>query len=179
MVAAAPSPASSGATDVRRTPFWIAALPLPGLLGVVACANVWGFSDLTEGGVDTGAQDATTPEAADEEADTGSDGLLPGDDSAAAPDVRAEDAASEAGEGGPSPREAGAGDGGNDGAAAAMCKSICSSGCCDAQGMCRTTLSAAYCGANGDPCQACGSCTLGACCTSSGTCGCTVLALCN
>ncbi|HTB78819.1 MAG TPA: hypothetical protein VK762_36500, partial [Polyangiaceae bacterium] len=139
---------------MRRAPFWTVALSL---LGVVACADVWSFSDLEEGGV---VQDATTGGDAVERAESGADAIADGaeeadDSSLELPDAPVE--AGESGEAGVSPREGGVTDGGDDGAAAAACKAHCSMGCCDAQGVCRTTLSATYCGANGDACQACSS----------------------
>jgi hypothetical protein len=160
----------------RRTP-WMAVLPL---FGVVACADVWGFSNLTE--VDAVAADATTPEEAPVDGlgtgmEAGPDGAQQGDEpSAELPDAQEDRGLSEGGEGGLLIRDGGPGEGGEDGSAAAQCKAICSSGCCDSQGKCRTTTSTAYCGNSGNACETCSTsgCTLslGACCTSKQTCGC-------
>jgi hypothetical protein len=158
----------------RRTPFWASALPL---LGVVACADVWNFSDLEEGGPPDASTGGDVVERAESGADATPDGAEEaGDSSRELPDAREE---GEAGEAGLSPREGGVGDGGDDGASAAACKLHCAMGCCDSDGSCRTGNATAYCGTNGDACQACPSCGTGPCCTSNKACGCLLALICN
>jgi hypothetical protein len=166
---------------MRRAPGWVACGLL---LGVAACADVWGFKDLTLG--DGGAQDATTVSDApnpgseggeDAEADSGQ-GADSGDGAADAAD--AADARSEIGDGGPI-ADTGARDAGDDGASAA-CMSICMT-CCDSTNKCVKTSTVSACGMNGSACMVCPSCGLGSttCCgTTSGQCGCAAAGLlCN
>jgi hypothetical protein len=159
------------------TPGWVACGLL---LGVAACADVWGFKDLTLG--DGGAQDATTLSDApnsgseggeDAEVDSGQ-GADSGDGAA---DARAE---GEGGEGGSAAHEGGAADAGDGGVTAADCMSICTSGCCNSSNIC-VTASATACGPPGQQCVDCptASCTLGACCTSAGQCGCSLVLGCT
>ena len=156
------------------------------LLGVVACADVWGFSDLTEA-PDAVARDATTAEeaavgGAEGGTDSGPDGSLEEDGpSGELPDAREE---REVGEADVGIREGGARDGGDDGAAATKCKPMCPMGCCDSQGICHTGNTTASCGTNGNACEACSGtgCTAltSACCTSKQACGCMLtVILCN
>jgi hypothetical protein len=147
------------------------------LLGVVACADVWGFSDLTAS--DAAAPDAATPQEAAVDGteggmDSGPDSAQREDESSAdLPDAREERDLGEAGEGGMTVRESGSEDGGD---AAADCnRTNCPTGCCDSLGKCWPTSTTAHCGTNGNACEACtaSACTLAsACCTSKGTCGC-------
>lgn len=155
------------------------------LLGVVACADVWGFSDLT------GGSDALAPDAAmtQEGAVDGTEGgMESGPDSAQEedepsgdlPDAREEREVGEAGEGGMTVRDGAPVDGGND---AAACKAICTMGCCDSQGLCWPGTATAHCGTNGNACEACSGagCTLATgCCTTKQACGCQLTPLvCN
>jgi hypothetical protein len=166
---------------VTRRTGWMAVVPL---FGVVACADVWGFSDLTGG--DAVAPDATTPQGAIDAPGAGMDSSAPdsaqsGDESSGElPDSREQREVSEAGDGGMTVREGGPGDGGND-AAVAACKAICPMGCCDSTGHCVTALSARACGAAGAQCVDCtttaATCTplTPACCGSTtGQCGCSL-----
>ena len=163
---------------MRRTPLWIAALSL---LGVVACADGWSFSDLEEGGPPDASTGGDVVERTESGTDAPADGAEEaGDSSGELPDAQLSEAG-EAGEAGLPPREGGVTDGGDDGAAAALCKEHCPTGCCDSNGICQQGTAAASCGTNGNACQACPSCSPleGACCTSSRACGCMVTLLCN
>jgi hypothetical protein len=145
------------------------------LFGVVACADVWGFSDLTA------APDAVAPDATpagdspvsvleaggDDEADVFALGADSGADAA---DARGYGEGGE-GEGGRS-AEGGAKDAGDDGAAAA-CKATCS-GCCNSANHC-VTPTATACGNGGEACVDCPACSTlqTPCCgATSGQCGC-------
>ncbi len=174
----------------RRVAAWASVAPL---LGVVACANVWGFQDSTAS--DGGPPDATSmsdtyvavseagggdaeADAAEEEGDSAP---------AVGDDARTEGEAGKAGDGGGVSREGGPGDGGDagDGAVSAVvaaCEAACM-GCCDAQGLCHTTPSTTVCGPSGTECQNCSAhkcaITETPCCATSG-CGCATLSLiCN
>jgi hypothetical protein len=153
------------------------------LLGVVACADVWGFSDLTEG-PDAVARDSPTagdsPVSAfeaggDAEADVFALGADSGSDAA---DARSYGEGGE--EEGVRPAEGGAKDAGDDGAAA-TCKATCS-GCCNSANHCVAPPTATACGNGGEACVDCPACTLATpCCgANSGKCGCaTAGLLCN
>jgi hypothetical protein len=164
---------------MSRTPFWIVALSL---LGVVACADVWSFSDLEEGGPPDASTDGNVVEGTESGADATADGAEEaGDSSGELPDAQEAGEAGEAGEADGSPREGGVTDGGDDGAAAALCKAHCASGCCDSAGICQAGTATTACGTSGDACQACPTCSPleGACCTSKQACGCLVTLICN
>jgi hypothetical protein len=129
------------------------------LVGVVACADVWGFSDLTEA-PDAVARDATAAEeaavgGAEGGTDSGPDGSLEGDGpSGERPD--AQDETGEAGKAGEAGRipEGGTKDAPDDGAIA-YCKANCLAGCCDSAGNCLTALSPRACGTAGATCVDC------------------------
>jgi len=160
----------------RRPPAWIALTPL---LGVVACANVWGFDDLTSR--DGGPQDATTRvdafappvESGPDAADDGVGDVA--DSSGDASDAMGTGEGGEGGESDATAREGGPGDAGNDGATAAECKASCQTGCCDANNHCQAGSTPSICGSSGGACQDCSShsCgTLQATCCVSGACAC-------
>jgi hypothetical protein len=173
-----------------RAAAWVFIAPL---LGVAACADVWGFQDLTasdggppdatsmndarSGAPESGAGDAEA-DAAEEEGDSGQE---------VGEDARSDGEAGKAGDSGGVSREGGLSDGGDggDGAAVIACEGVCM-GCCDAQGICHTTTSTTVCGASGTACQDCTTpahkCTVigeSPCCGTSG-CGCAALGIiCN
>jgi hypothetical protein len=169
----------------NRARAWVAIAPL---LGVAACANVWGFDDLTLA-LDGGSRDATTASDAlvgaadsggDAEVDAGDDGydsVDAGDSSYASDAPAVSDAPSygEGGEGG-GPNDGAVKDAGGDGAAAAACKKICPMGCCDPAGRCLGGTATSACGTGGNACEACpaSACTLASpCCgATSQQCGC-------
>jgi hypothetical protein len=154
----------------------IAVVPI---LGLLACAKVWGFQDLTEG-PDGGSPDATTAsDAQDDRSESALDAAVdaPGEeeDSASAdalPDVRRPDG----GEGGAAIAEGGVGDAGDDGAAA-FCRSICG-GCCDANNHCAGGDTTAACGTDGAACQTCSCTALQITCCVKGACKCEVSLTC-
>lgn len=160
------------------------------LLGVAACANVWGFQDLTAS--DGGPPDATSmtdaPVAAQEagagdaEADAADQ---EGDSHVAGEDARSDGPIGDAGDGGGVSREGGPADGGNagDSAAVALCETICTMGCCDSQGICHSTTTTKVCGPAGTACQDCSTHTCSVltetpCCGTSG-CACQSILGCN
>jgi len=167
----------------KRPPTWVAvAAALAPLFGLVACADLWGFDDLTRA-TDGGPQDATTADdgsavglegGSDAEAD-GANEMA--DASADATNGRSEDGGSR-GEAGV--RDAGAPDAGDDGAAAG-CRTACPSGCCDAMNHCQQTSQTA-CGTGGAACVDCtadASCNplvqVACCGATTGQCGCAAL----
>jgi hypothetical protein len=166
---------SSTAVEAR---FVLAAL----LVAVVACANVWGFEDLTVAPADGAPATAVKDGGQDGEDATGA----PGDDATETDagldssalqgaDAETDGAGRDSGLGGS--KDAASDGAANDGAAVARCQAICTSGCCDAQGICQGGTATSVCGAGGAACVNCSktqSCPLpgiGACCTS-GACGC-------
>ena len=166
----------------RRAPAWVVVAPL---LGVVACANIWGFEDLTLSPPDAALQDATMPsDAPGTVSEAGGDAEV---DAFAEGDVFGGDAADARvyGEGGMGdgghPGEGGAKDAGDD-AAIPYCKANCPMGCCDSTGHCVTILSPRACGTAGATCVDCTT-TTGATCTAvtpaccgstTGQCGCSL-----
>jgi hypothetical protein len=171
---------------------------------LAACADIWGFHDLTPP-PDAAAfvvPDATTsidvnpptqdaPGAADTSPAEDSANDDSGDEASAvdAPwDAIADGTPGDADEasapeGGPpeaGPPEASPSDGAAD--AIAECQSICA-GCCDTSGHCELGTSPTVCGVSGALCQSCAgqSCiiTSSPCCKSNGSCGCSGLLGCN
>ena len=154
------------------------------LVGIVACANIWGFDDLTLG-PDSGSEDATTSNAPEAGGDAEADAVgVRNDSGGEAADAHVSGEDGEAGEAeAAAAREAGARDAGGDGAAAAQCKAICKTGCCDSSGFCQAGTLASACGGGGAACATCsGPCPLGppCCVATSKQCGCTTATLlCN
>src|SRR5689334_19037073 len=112
----------------RSGPGWFAVLPL---LAVVSCANVWDFQTLTEG------LDASSP-AVDDGDVSGRDDRDAARDARVGPDGDAaiviRDAESDA---------------------MILCRSLCTSGCCDSTGSCLAGTATGVCGANGAACVNC------------------------
>jgi hypothetical protein len=166
---------------VTKRTRWVLVAPL---LGVVACANVWGFDDLTLA-QDGGTSDATTPsddQATISEGGGGEDGEADGtagDDAFRGDAADAADGRGEGGEGG-SIRAGDAGDGGDAGLLTAYCAGHCA-GCCDSNGQCVNKVTITACGMGGAMCVDCPACSgLGAspCCgTTTGQCGCLTVGL--
>jgi hypothetical protein len=169
---------SRGRAVTKRPPWVAVAATLAPLFGLVACADLWGFDDLTLA-TDGGPQDGTTaddapavgPEGSDAEAD-GANEMA--DASVDATNVRSEDGGSRGDAG---VRDAGAPDAGDDGAAAG-CRAACPTGCCDAMNHCQP-MSQTACGTGGAACVDCtadASCMVlapVACCgATTGQCGC-------
>jgi hypothetical protein len=156
---------------MKTAPFWLA---VASMIGAAACADVWGFKDLTEG---DGGTDATAPPADDGNDEPGVDLTdAEGADTGVsldAGDTLTDDGAS--GEAG----DAAIGDGG-DAAAQLACLTSCVSGCCDAAGKCQKGTSTAACGSPGHVCAVCNAnCgfVTSNCCNSSQTCTCATVCL--
>jgi hypothetical protein len=168
--------------------FALLALVVSPALALAACADLWGFDDLTlapdgasatatsdggEGDVSSGEAGAAG-DTSDSEA--GSDSGLPEDDGAPSDGAGAGGDRGDSGDGG-NPKDAASDGEANDGAAMARCQSICTSGCCDTEGICQQGTATDTCGTGGRACVNCSktqSCPLpgiGPCCTSS-ACGC-------
>jgi hypothetical protein len=153
------------------------------ILGMVACANVWGFQDLTAG-PDADVRDATTESQPDDEGQAAIDAAVdapPAGDDSASFDAQGDARSPDAGEGGVVIREGGvrdAGDAGDDGGAAAECRRICTSGCCDSNNYCQQGTATAACGSAGATCQSCGACpALQTACCTGGACVCKLLSI--
>ncbi len=163
---------------------WVRRLAAAPLLGVVACASIWGFQDLTAGS-DGGSNDATTgSDAQDDRSESALDAAAdaPGEDEDAAfSDAQSDARSPDGGEGGAMSREGGArdaGDAGDDGAAAATCRSICPTGCCDSNNYCQGGSATTVCGSGGAACQSCAGCSaLQTACCSDGGCICRLLSI--
>jgi hypothetical protein len=167
----------------KSAPLWVI---VPPLFGVVACANVWGFDDLTlaQDGGPSDATMASDDQATDSEGggdDGSTDGAVENHDS----DADAGDARiyGDGGEAGPI-IDAGARDAGGDGAAA-TCEMICQ-GCCDSNNQCVVMMSPTACGMGGQACADCSktvTCTplvsVQCCGAMTGQCGCATAGLCN
>lgn len=163
------------------------------VIGLVACANIWGFSDL---GIGQGgpadatasavqpdvavASDASAFEASEDDSEASSDDspVTEGADSAldaAEPDAAEASTPPDAGGGGKTDA--------SDAAPPVTCASICT-GCCDIHGDCQAGTATAVCGIAG---AACADCTMHSCsgllstgcCASHQACGCTVALICN
>jgi hypothetical protein len=142
------------------------------LIGLIACANVWGFQDLTtesDGGLPEAA--APTSDAPGDDAESSRDAAQEAsgepEDSAfldARDDARSRDAGAPKADGG-------ANDGGDDGAAAA-CRGICVTGCCDSNNICQAGTSTSACGSGGVACEACSCKALQLTCCVRGGCAC-------
>lgn len=142
---------------------------------LAACANVWGFADLTEGDASAGA--TTTDASLDVSAEVSASADVAADDGAI-PDDSESPADSASG-------DAAATDAADASEAILLCPTHCPSGCCDVNGTCQNPSSTA-CGTGGQQCVDCKetvtSCITGpACCgTKSGQCGCSAISLvCN
>ena len=159
---------------------WAVVAPL---LGAVACANVWGFDDLTLA-QDGGPPDATTP--GDEQilpseggggGDAEADALDERDSGGDAADARIH---GDAGEDGSRISDTGARDARDDGAAAA-CKALCST-CCDSTNHC-VPEGTGSCGIGGGTCvdcvdaMPCATLSTSCCGPMTGQCGCAGLGL--
>ena len=151
--------------------------------GLAACANVWGFDDLTTASPDDASSIATKDGADDvsegsvqaeaSDTDDGSDATLV-DAQAAGPDGSGRDGG-DAGRSSDAASDADA----NDGAAMASCAANCP-GCCDSQGTCQKGTAVSACGTGGKACLDCpvaDKCTLlttSSCCNSS-ACACATI----
>jgi hypothetical protein len=158
----------------------MAAAPRFGLVvglvaGLAACANVWGFDDLTAASPDDASPIATdggddvsegSVQADASDMDGGSDATLV-DVQDAGPDGSGRDG----GDSGRSSDAASDADA-NDGAAMAWCMANCA-GCCDSQGTCQVGTAVSACGTGGKACLDCpvaDKCTLittTSCCNSN------------
>jgi hypothetical protein len=132
--------------------------------GLTACANVWGFDDLTSGSPDDASSTATKDESDDasegsvqaeaSDTDDGSDATL-ADVQDAGPDGSGRDGG-DAGRASDAASDADA----DDGAAVARCMGICPMGCCDSQGICQKGTAVSACGTGGKACVDCPKCTV-------------------
>jgi len=149
--------------------------------GLVGCADIWGFDDLTSPGPDSASPVPTTEGGSmldDGAPDAPPDGPSPidagPDSSPDVPDARADAGARDGGDGGGSSDAAADADAA-DGAAIVRC--LACAGCCDSQGVCQGGTSVSACGAGGTACLDCPvakKCTtlMTSCCSSSNACGC-------
>ena len=127
--------------------------------GLAACANVWGFDDLTAASPDDASSSATNDGGDDvsegsvqadaSDTDDGSDATLV-DAQDAGPDGSGRDGG-DAGRSSDAASDADA----NDGAAMARCMGICPTGCCDSQGTCQSGTAVSACGTGGKACMNC------------------------
>jgi hypothetical protein len=145
----------------------MAAAPRFGLVvglaaGLSACANVWGFDDLTTPSPDDASPIPTkdggdgvsegSAQADSSDTDDGSDATLV-DVQDAGPDGSDGRGGLDAGDGARSSDAASDADA-DDGAAMAQCMTICG-GCCDSQGICQKGTAVSACGTGGKACLDC------------------------
>jgi hypothetical protein len=154
-----------------RAPLWLA---VASTLGAVACADVWGMKDLTEG-VEAGLDATAAPADANDEPDSDQSEAeaADADDSLDAGDASADAASSVAGDGA-------IGDGG-DAATLQNCLATCLAGCCDTGGKCQKGTTTAACGSPGHACAVCNaSCGFGFsnCCNTNQNCTCAAAGVC-
>jgi hypothetical protein len=155
---------------MRTAPLWLA---VASMIGGAACADVWGFKDLSEG--DGGTDATATPADANDEPSVGltDAGASDADDSLDAEDAVAEGSSDEAGDGA-------LGDGGDAAALVAACLTSCAIGCCDSAGKCQKGTSTSACGSPGHVCAVCNAnCgfVTSNCCNSSQNCTCATVCL--